>query len=73
MGGVKGGVVDAEEWLEKYSPNMYPEQRKFFLEAVKGNRPVGWWREGRRTVMKAIFDYIMDERDVGKGAQNDFG
>ena len=41
---------------------MYPAQREFFLEAVKGNKPVGRWRGGRNAVMKAIFDYIMDER-----------
>lgn len=54
--------MDPEKWLEKYSPNMHPVQREFFLEAVKGNKPIGWWRGDRRTVMKAIFDYIMDER-----------
>lgn len=54
--------MDPEKWLEKYSPQMGEEQRRFFHAAIEGNRYIGWWRGGRREVMKAIFDYIMDER-----------
>lgn len=47
---------------KEYNLQQMSAQREFFLEAVKGNKPIGWWRGDRRTVMKAIFDYIMDER-----------